>query len=42
MSHPTAKLDLQELVDKGFLKRIKVNKKMSNYVRSDKFDSLID
>lgn len=42
VSHPTAKLDLQELVDKGFLKRIKVNKKMSNYVRSDKFDSLID
>lgn len=42
VSHPTAKLDLQELVDKGFLNKIQVNKKMYNYVKSDRFDSLID
>lgn len=41
VSHPTAKADLQELVEKGFLDKIPVNKKMSNYVRSVKFDSLI-
>ena len=42
VSHPTAKSDLQELVNKGFLDKIQVNKKMSNYVKSEKFDSLIE
>lgn len=42
VSHPTAKSDLQELVNKGFLNKIQVNKKMSNYVKSERFDSLIN
>ena len=41
VSQPTAKSDLQELVDKGFLAKIPINKKMSNYVRSRDFDSLV-
>ena len=40
VSQPTAKLDLQELVNKGFLSKIPVNKKKSNYVKGEKFDSL--
>ena len=42
VSQPTAKLDLRELVDRGFLDKIQVNKKLSNYVKSEKFDSLIE
>ena len=41
VSQPTAKSDLQDLVDKGFLDKIQINKKTSNYVRSENFDSLI-
>lgn len=38
ISHPTAKSDLQELVDKGFLNKVQINKKTSNYVKSEKFE----
>ena len=34
ISHPTAQSDLQELVDKGFLKKIRTNGKSYSYVKS--------
>lgn len=41
ISQPTARLDLDGLVKKGFLTKVPVNKVKSNYVKSKQFDSLI-
>lgn len=41
ISQPTARLDLEGLVEKGFLTKVPVNKVKSNYVKSEWFDSLI-
>ena len=41
ISHPTAKLDVDALVERGFLEKIPVNKVKFNYVRGKDFDSLI-
>ena len=41
ISQPTARLDLEGLVEKGFLTKVPVNKVKSNYVKSERFDSLI-
>ena len=42
ISHPTAKSDLDTLVERGFLEKIPVNKVKFNYIRSEKFGSLIN
>ena len=41
VSHPTVKLDVDALVEKGFLDKIPVNKVKSNYVKGCNFDELI-
>lgn len=41
ISHPTAKLDIDSLVERGFLQKIPVNKVKFNYIKGEKFDSLI-
>ena len=41
ISQPTARLDLDGLVDRGFLTKVPVNKVKNNYVKSEHFDSLI-
>ena len=41
VSHPTVKLDVDALVEKGFLDKIPVNKVKSNYVKGRNFDELI-
>ena len=41
VSHPTVKLDLDALVERGFLQRVPVNKVKNNYIRGECFDSLI-
>ncbi len=41
ISQPTARLDLDGLVDKGFLAKVPVNKVKSNYVKNEHFDNLI-
>ena len=41
ISQPTARLDLEGLVERGFLTKVPVNKVKSNYVKSEQFDSLI-
>lgn len=41
ISQPTARLDLDGLVERGFLTKVPVNKVKSNYVKSKQFDSLI-
>ncbi|MBR1783943.1 MAG: Fic family protein [Bacteroidales bacterium] len=41
VSQPTARLDLEGLVGKGFLTKVPVNKVKSNYVKSEHFDRLI-
>ena len=41
VSHPTVKLDLDALVERGFLQRVPVNKVKNNYIRGEYFDSLI-
>lgn len=41
VSHPTVKLDVDALVERGFLDKIAVNKVKFNYVKGEKFDSLI-
>lgn len=41
ISQPTARLDLDGLVDKGFLAKVPVNKVKNNYVKNEHFDNLI-
>lgn len=41
ISQPTARLDLDGLVDKGFLAKVPVNKVKSNYIKNEHFDNLI-
>ena len=41
ISQPTAKLDIDGLVDMGLLTRIPVNKVKNNYVRSQEFDNIL-
>lgn len=41
VSHPTAKLDMDGLVERGFIYKVPVNKVKFNYLRSDDFDELI-
>ena len=41
VSHPTVKLDLDALVERGFLEKVPVNKVKSYYIRGAKFESLI-
>lgn len=41
ISQPTARLDLDGLVNKGFLAKVPVNKVKSNFVKSEQFDRLI-
>lgn len=41
VSHPTAKQDMDGLVERGFVTKIPVNKVKFNYFRSDNFDELI-
>lgn len=42
ISHPTARHDLEGLVQKGYLKRIRVNRVKSNYIRAEMFDDLFE
>lgn len=42
ISHPTARLDLDGLVEKGYLKRVRVNRVKSNFIIGDKFDTLLE
>lgn len=41
ISHPTAKSDIDSLIERGFIEKIPVNKVKSNYIRSRDFDQLI-
>lgn len=41
ISHPTAKLDMDGLVERGFITKVPVNKLKYNYFRADNFDELI-
>ncbi len=41
VSHPTVKLDLDALVERGFLEKVPVNKVKNNYIRGANFESLI-
>ncbi len=38
VTNQTARTDIEELVDKGFLKKVAINKKSFNYWKGDKFD----
>lgn len=41
VSHPTAKQDMDGLVERGFVTKIPVNKVKFNYLRSDNFDEIV-
>lgn len=41
ISHPTAKLDVDNLVERGFLEKIPVNKVKFNYIKGEMFETLI-
>lgn len=41
VSQPTAKLDMDGLVNKGLLRKVPVNKVKSNYIKGDDFDNII-
>ena len=41
VSQPTARLDLEGLVEKGFLAKVPVNKVKSNYMKGEQYDNLI-
>ncbi|WP_339142812.1 Fic family protein [Croceitalea sp. MTPC5] len=41
ITNQTARTDLEELVEKGFMKKIALNKKASNYWKGDDFDRLL-
>ena len=41
VSHPTARLDVEELVNRGLLLRVPVNKVKNNYIKGDNFDSFL-
>lgn len=41
ISHPTAKIDVDALVERGFLDKIPVNKVKFNYIKGKNFDELI-
>lgn len=38
ITNQTARTDIENLVEKGFLKKVAINKKSSNYWKGDKFD----
>ena len=40
ITNQTARTDVEELVERGFLKKVSVDKKSSNYWKGDKFDSI--
>lgn len=42
ISNPTARLDLEGLVEKGYLKKVRVNKVKSSFIRGDNFNSLLE
>ncbi|MGE5944709.1 MAG: Fic family protein [Flavobacteriales bacterium] len=39
ITNQTARTDIEELVSRGFLKKVAINKKTSNYWKGDKFDN---
>lgn len=39
ITNQTARTDIEELVDKGFLKKVSINKKSFNYWKGEKFDT---
>ena len=41
ISNPTARLDLEGLVEKGYLKKIQVNKVKSSFIKGEKFNTLL-
>lgn len=41
VSNPTARLDIEGLLQKGYLHRVRVNKKKSTFIKGDKFDDLL-
>lgn len=41
VSNPTARLDIEGLVARGYLKQVKVNKVKSHYIKGCQFDTLI-
>jgi Fic family protein len=41
VSHPTVKLDVDALVERGFIEKVPVNKVKFNYIRSQHFETLI-
>lgn len=41
ISNPTARQDMEKLVESGYLQKIRVNKIKYNYVKGDKFDELL-
>lgn len=41
ISNPTARIDIEGLVAKGYLKQVKVNKVKSHYIKGPQFDELI-
>lgn len=41
VSHPTVKLDMDALVERGFIEKVPVNKVKYNYIRGQHFEALI-
>lgn len=41
VSHPTVKLDMDALVERGFIEKVPVNKVKFNYIRGQHFEALI-
>ena len=41
VSHPTVKLDMDALVERGFIEKVPVNKVKFNYIRGQHFETLI-
>ena len=41
VSHPTVKLDMDALVERGFIEKVPVNKVKFNYIRTQHFETLI-
>lgn len=41
ISNPTARMDMEKLVESGYLQKIRINKIKYNYVKGDKFDELL-
>ena len=42
ITHPTAKTDIDQLVKRGYVTEILLNKVKSGYIKGDKFDLMME